>query len=246
MHALILLREFGLDPTSEAAIQAMKLIRDQVTWKDCGPEECEQNSYFTGEIEPCINGQVAASGAYFNQNVQGIIDRLLSEQLTDGGWNCEAEFGSTRSSFNTTICVLEALLEYEISTGGNPEVKNARLQGQEYLLDRQLFRRKSTGEMIEQDRVGGANWTSFAYPTWWHYDILRGLDYLRKAGVTPDERVKDAVELVLSKRTIDGRWNLETQYPGENLVELNDGVGQPDRWITLQALRVLDWYSPQN
>ncbi len=245
MHALILLREFGLDPVSDAAIQALRLVRNKVTWMGCGPEECDQNSFFTGEIEPCINGQVAASGAYFNLNVQVIIDRLLSEQLSDGGWNCEAEFGSIRSSFNTTICVLEALLEFEISIGANPEVNNSRLRSQEYLLDRHLFRRKSTGEMIEFDRMGGGSWSSFAYPTWWHYDVLRGLDYLRKAGLTPDERVKDAVELVLSKHNQEGRWNLETYYPGKTLVELNQNVGQPDRWITLKALRVLDWYSTQ-
>lgn len=242
MHALTLLRELGLDPLSEVANHALKLVRDKVTWEGCGPEECDQNSYFTGEIEPCINGQVAASGAYFYQNVQGIIDRLLNEQLSDGGWNCDAEIGSTRSSFNTTICVLEALLEYEIANEGNEEVKNARLRGQEYLLDRQLFRSKSTGKVIEHDRKGGAPWSSFAFPTWWHYDILRGLDYLRKADVTPDERVNDAIELVVSKRNPDGRWNLEIQFPGEMLVELNDGVGQPNRWITLRALRVLDWY----
>lgn len=246
MHALILLRELGLDPTSDAATQAMKLVRDNVTWKGCGPEECDQNSYFTGEIEPCINGQVAASGAYFYQNVQAIIARLLNEQLSDGGWNCEAVFGSTRSSFNTTICVLEALLEYEISTGGNPEIKNARLRGQEYLLDPHLFRRKSTGKVIEHDRKGGAPWTSFAFPTWWHYDILRGLDYLRKAGVTPDERVKDAIELVASKRNQDGHWNLDILFPGEMLVDLNEEAGQPSRWITLRALRVLEWYSARN
>jgi len=141
--------------------------------------------------------------------------------------------------------VLEALLEFEISIGANPEVNNSRLRSQEYLLDRHLFRRKSTGEMIEFDRMGGGSWSSFAYPTWWHYDVLRGLDYLRKAGLTPDERVKDAVELVLSKHNQEGRWNLETYYPGKTLVELNQNVGQPDRWITLKALRVLDWYSTQ-
>ena len=243
MHALILLRELGLDPLSEEAIRALKLVRDKVTWKGCGPEECDQNSYFTGEIEPCINGQVAASGAYFGQDVQGIIDRLLNEQLSDGGWNCDAEIGSKKSSFNTTICVLEALLEYEISTGGNPEIKNARLLGQEYLLDRHLFRRKSTGEIIKYDRKGGAPWSLFAFPTWWHYDILRGLDYLRKAGVTPDERVNDAIELVASKRNPDGRWNLDILFPGQMLVDLNEEAGQPSRWITLRALRVLNWYS---
>jgi hypothetical protein len=246
MHALTLLSEFGLDPANDAAVQALRLVRDKVTWQGCGPEECDQNPFFAGEIEPCINGQVAASGAYFKQDVEGIIERLLREQLSDGGWNCDTAFGSTRSSFNTTICVLEALLEYEISTGGNPDVKSARLRGQDYLLDRHLFHRKSTGEIIKYDRKGGAPWAYFAFPNWWHYDILRGLDYLRKADITPDARLDDAIEVVLSKRNPDGHWNLDVQFSGEMLVELNDGVGQPDRWITLRALRVLDWYSTRN
>ena len=133
-------------------------------------------------MEPCINGQVGAVGAYFGQDVRGIVDRLLSEQLPDGGWNCEAENGSTRASFNTTICVLEALLEHERAAGSSPEVTAARLRWQEYLLERRLFRRRSTGAVIERDRKGGAAWTSFAFPTWWHYDVLRGLEYLRRAG----------------------------------------------------------------
>src|SRR6185437_5856738 len=129
---------------------------------------------------PCINGQVAAVGAYFGQDGRGIIDRLLAEQLPDGGWNCEAANGSTRSSFNTTICVLDALLAYERAVGASPEMIEARLRGQEYLLERRLFRRRSTGEVIERDRKGGAAWTSCAFPTWWHYDVLRGLEYLRR------------------------------------------------------------------
>lgn len=243
MHALTLLFEFGLDPSSHAAVQALRLVRNKVTWKGCGPEECDQNPFFTGEIEPCINGQVATSGAYFRQDVDGIIERLLREQLTDGGWNCDAQFGATRSSFNTTICVLEALLEYEFSNEENPDVTKARLKGQDFLLERHLFRRKSTGKVIERDRKSGTSWTSFAFPTWWHYDVLRGLDYLRKANVSPDDRLNDAIELVRSKRTSDGRWNLDIQFPGEMLVEIGEGVGKPNRWITLKALRVLDWYS---
>jgi hypothetical protein len=124
--------------------------------------------------------------------------------LEDGGWNCEAPNGSTRSSFNTTICVLEALLEHERAVESNPDVSAARLRGQEYLLDRHLFRRLSTGEVIERDRKGGAVWTRFAFPTWWHYDVLRGLDYLRRAGAAPDERVAEAIGVVASKRDGDG------------------------------------------
>ncbi len=243
MHALWLLREMGLDPTCDEARRAVGLVRDRVTWRGCGPEECDDNAFFEGEVEPCINGQVGAVGAYFGQDVRGIVDRLLTEQLPDGGWNCEAAFGSTRSSFNTTICVLEALLEYERTAGENPEVTAARLRGQEYLLERRLLRRRSTGEVIERDRRSGVVWTRFAFPTWWHYDVLRGLEYLRNASVAPDERVVEAIELVASKRDSDGRWPLETRYPGLMPIELDEGEGQPSRWNTLRALRVLRWYS---
>jgi hypothetical protein len=243
MHVLSLLREMGLDSESSEARRAVGLVRDRVTWQGCGPQEADDNPFFAGEVEPCINGQVAASGAYFGQDVQGLIDRLLGEQLADGGWNCEASNGSMRSSFNTTICVLEALLEHERAGGGSPALPAARLRGQEYLLERRLFCRRSTGEVIERDRKGDAAWTRFAFPTWWHYDVLRGLEYLRRAGVAPDERVAEAIDLVASKRGGDGRWLLETQYPGKMLVETDEGEGQPSRWNTLRALRVLDWYS---
>jgi hypothetical protein len=242
MHVLMLLRDLGLDPASDQARRAVGLVRDRVTWRGCGPPDCHDNTFFEGEVEPCINGQVGAVGAYFAQNVWHIVDRLLSEQLPDGGWNCEAPNRSTRSSFNTTICVLEALLEHERAGVAHPEVADARLRGQEYLLERRLFRRRSTGEMIERDRKGGSSWTHFAFPTWWHYDVLRGLDYLRGAGVTPDERVAEAIALVASKRDGDGRWPLETRYPGVMPVETDEGEGRPSRWNTLRALRVLRWY----
>lgn len=239
MHALLLLREIGLDPTSDQARRTVGLVRDGVSWKGCGPQECNDNPFFVGEVEPCINGQVGTVGAYFGQDVRGIIDRLLGEQLPDGGWNCEAENGSTRSSFNTTICVLEALLEHERrgGGGGNSEVTQARLRGQEYLLERRLFRRRSTGEVVD------VAWTRLAFPTWWHYDVLRGLDYLRRARVAPDERVTEAIKLVASKRDSEGRWSLETRHRGMMLVEMDEGEGRPSRWISLRALRVMDWYS---
>ena len=242
MHVLWLLRDLGVDPTSAEARHAVGLVRDHVTWRGAGPPECEGNSFFAGELEPCINGQVAAAGAYFREDVRGLVDRLLREQLSDGGWNCDAPGRSTRSSFNTTICVLEALLEYERAGDYASQVTEARLRGQEYLLERRLFRRRSTGDVIERDRKGGAAWTRFAFPTWWHYDVLRGLEYLRSAGVRPDERVAEAIDVVESKRDADGRWPLETRYPGVMPVEIDDGEGRPSRWNTLRALRVLRWY----
>src|SRR5499426_2042452 len=157
MHVLSLLREMGLDPASDKARRAVGVVRDRVTWQGCGPQEADHNSFFAGDVEPCINAQVAASGAYFGQDVQGIVDRLLGEQLADGGWNCEALNGSTRSSFNTTICVLEALLEHERAGRARRAVTAARLRGQEYLLERHLLRRRSSGEVID------AAWTRFAF-----------------------------------------------------------------------------------
>ena len=241
MHVLMLLRDLGLDPASEQAGRAVGLVRDRVTWRGCGPRECDANAFFAGETEPCINGQVAAAGAYFGQDVRGLIGRLLDEQLVDGGWNCEAPHRSTRSSFNTTICVLEALLAYERAGNSTPAVTEARLRGQEYLLERRLMRRRSTGQVIEHDRKGNGSWTNFAFPGWWHYDVLRGLDYLRSAGATRDERMDEAIGLVESKRGADGRWLLDTRYPGAMPVEMDEGEGRPSRWITLRALRVLRW-----
>lgn len=246
MHVLSLLREMGLDPTSEQARRAVGLVRDHVRWMGWDwdgtwrGQDFVGNPFFSGEVEPCINGQVAASGAFFGQDIQRILDLLLREQLPDGGWNCEAENGSTRSSFNTTICVLEALLEYELAGGSSAELTSARLRGQEYLLERRLFRRKSTGEIVNPE------WTGFSFPTWWHYDVLRGLEYLRKARVTPDERVDEAIELLESKRDSDGRWLLENRHPGAMPIEMDEEEGRPSRWNTLRALRVLHWYSARS
>ena len=228
-HSLMLLRDFGLDPECDEARRAIGLVREQSRWDHAG------QPFFAGEVEPCINGRAVTIGAYFGQDVQGIVDRLLTEQMTDGGWNCEQENGSTRGSFHSTICVLEGLLEHEQATGGTAETTAARLRGQDYLLDRRMGRRLSTGEVIDPD------WNRLSYPTDYFYDIVRGLDYLRRAGVTPDERAAAAIELVRLRRDADGRWPLENPHPGELHFAMDEGEGRPSRWNTLRALRVLDW-----
>ena len=236
--SLSLLRAFGLDPASPRARHAVRLVREHCQWEHDG------EPFFGGEVEPCINGRVVAVGAYFGEDVQGIVDRLLGEQMRDGGWNCEQENGSTRGSFHTTIDVLEGLLEYERATGASPEVHAARLRGEDYLLERRMLRRLSTGEVIDLDRKTdrAAAWTQFSYPTYWHYDVLRGLDHLRAAGAVPDERVAEAIDLVESKRDADGRWALENLHPGRLHFAMDEGEGRPSRWNTLRALRVLRWY----
>ena len=227
--SLTLLRAFGIDPNSAEARRAVGRVRDQVSWEHDGER------YFDGEVEPCINGRTVALGAYFGQDVRRIVDRLLTEQMEDGGWNCEQENGSTRGSFNSTIEVLEGLLEFERATGGSPEVRDARLRGHEYLLERHMLRRLSTGELIDPA------FTKFSYPTYWHYDVLRGLEHLRAAGVVPDDRVTEAIELIESKRGPDGRWPLENPHPGRLYFEMDVGEGRPSRWNTLRAMRVLRW-----
>lgn len=233
-YTLQLLQEFGVDPTTEEVRYAIARVRANSRW------EHDNEPYFEGEVEPCINGRAVAIGAYFGVEARGIVNRLLTEQMDDGGWNCEQENGSTRGSFDTTINVLEGLLEFERATGGDAEVAAARIRGQEYLRARGLFRRLSTGEVIAPNK-GEGDWLQFSFPNGWRYDILRGLDYLREAGVTADERVAEAIGVVESRRDADGRWPLDHAHHDKLLVDLDEREGEPSRWITLHALRVLRW-----
>jgi hypothetical protein len=227
---LQLLRDLGVDPACERVRRAIGKVRDQCTWG----AEFGNSPFFEGEVEPCINGRVLAIGAYFGEASDRLMDRLLGEQLSDGGWNCDAP-PSRRSSFNSTICVLEGLLEYEHTKGPRAGITAARLRGQEYLVERRLFRSRSTGEIIKPE------WTAISFPTRWHYDILWGLDYLRRAGVAPDQRFSEAIDLLRKKRDAQGRWHLENPHPGPVHFEMEGGAGEPSRWNTLRALRVLRW-----
>ncbi len=232
LYTLVFLRDLGIDPTSEPARAAIDRVRERVTW---GPGFGD-SPFFDGEVEPCINGRVAALGAYFGVRSDRLIDRLLSEQLSDGGWNCEAERGSVRSSFHTTICVLEGLLAFEQAFGATPTIAHARRRGEAYLLDRRLLRRLSTGEIVDP------LWTQLAFPPLWHYDVLRALDYLRAAGVRPDARVDEAAAAVLARRGADCRLPLDVRHRQTLYTEIAGDVGEPNRWITLRARRVLRWY----
>jgi hypothetical protein len=229
MHTLQTLQLLGLDPASESARRAIALVAENAHW------EHEGQRYFDGEVEPCINGRTIESGAYFGVDVESIVKRILDERLEDGGWNCEAENGSVRSSFDTTINVLDGLVEFERAIGGSEEVRTARRGGEEYLLERSLFRRKSTGEVVRSEYL------EFAFPYYWHYDVLRALDYFRGSGAEPDPRMAEAVAVVRSKQQSDGRWLLDHIHPGRVHFDL-ESVGTPSRWNTLRALRVLEWW----
>ena len=231
LRTLLLWRLTGVDPADPAVGEAIARLVAGFRWD----ATFGAKPFFEGEVEPCINGNALALGVYFGQPSAALVERLLGEQLADGGWNCEAP-RSVRSSFHTTICVLEGLLEYERTAGSTPEIARARHRGEEYLLSRRMFRRRSTGDVVHPSFV------TFSFPPRYGYDVLRGLDYLRDAGVAPDERIDEAVGVVRDRRQADGRWLLDGSHPDAIAVALGESIGEPSRWNTLRALRVLRWY----
>jgi hypothetical protein len=227
------LHELGFDPTTDRARRSVELIGANSRWDHDG------QPYWEGEVEECINGRTVADGAYFGVDVAPIVERLVGERLEDGGWNCERANGSARSSFATTINVLEGLLEFERTTGGTPESRAARATGEEFLLERHLFRRLSTGEPADE------RFLTFLHPTRWRYDVLRALDYFRAAGeltgAPPDPRLREAIDHVRARRMDDGRWPLDWRMRGRVWFEMDGAPGEPSRWVTLHAMRVLRW-----
>jgi hypothetical protein len=230
LYALDVLKDLGLDPAGKQARKMIDRIDRRLVFR-----RLHNRPFLDGETEPCINGRILGIGAYFKKPNEALAHRLLGEQLEDGGWNCEAP-KSRRSSFHTTICVLEGLLEYERAGRKSAAIAKARKRAENYLLERHLFRSLRTGEVIDK------RWLRFSFPPFWHYDVLRGLDYLRNAGVEPDSRVHEAIEAVIARRHQNGRWPLNLRHPEYIPLEMETEVGHASRWNTLRALRVLRWY----
>jgi hypothetical protein len=231
LYSLVALMELGLDANSQQARTMMDRVEKRLVFK-----WLNNRPYLHGETEPCINGRILGIGAYFKQPNDALAKQLLAEQLQDGGWNCEAP-QSRRSSFHTTICVLEGLLEYERAGRKSAAVSKARKRGQEYLLERGMFRSLRTGKVIDK------RWLRFSYPPFWHYDLLRGLDYLRNAGIEPDSRAGEAIKIVMKRRHQNGRWPLNLLHPEFIPLQMETDVGKASRWNTLRAMRVLRYYN---
>jgi hypothetical protein len=186
--------------------------------------------FFEGETEACINGGVLACGGYFGRASESLLQRLLGEQKADGGWNCKP---SAVSSFHSTLCVLEGLAELP----SRPEIGLARNRAHEYLLSRSLFRRRSTGEVVDPEFL------QLAFPPRYRYDVLRALDYFRYAGIAPDPRMGEAIRVIESRRQPDGTWLLDRAYDEMLPFITGEKVGEPSAWNTLRASRVLRWYT---
>src|SRR5689334_1249330 len=232
-YSLVVLMDLGLDPASKQARKMIDRVDKRLVFK-----RLKNRPFLHGETEPCINGRILGIGSYFKEPNEALANQLLGEQLEDGGWNCEAP-KSRRSSFHTTICVLEGLLDYERAGRKSAAVAKARKKAENYLLERRMFRALRTGEVIDK------RWLRFSFPTFWHYDVLRGLDYLRNAGIQPDTRVREAVEVVIQRRHQNGRWPLNRVHPEFVPLRMETETGLASRWNTLRALRVLRWYDSQ-
>ncbi len=230
LWSLVVLKDLGLDPASKQARKMIDCVDKRLVFKPLN-----NRPFLRGETEPCINGRILGVGAYFKEPNDALANQLLGDQLEDGGWNCEAP-KSCRSSFHTTICVLEGLLEYERAGRKSPAITKARNRAENYLLERRMFRSLRTGEVINY------RWLRFSFPMFWHYDVLRGLDYLRNAGFKPDSRVDAAIEVVMQRRHQNGRWPLNLLHPERIPLTMETEVGRASRWNTLRALRVLRWY----
>jgi hypothetical protein len=229
-YTLLLLRHLGIDPSDPRVRSATDLVQDRVTLGQ------RKWPFFEYRTELCVTAMALALGSYFLDEASGLPqpDYILERQRADGGWNCHV--ASERSSFHTTISVLEALLEYEKTVGGEPTLAGARARAHEYLLDRRLMYSLSTGELINK------RWLLMSFPPRWFYDVIRALDYLREAEARPDPRCDEAIEVIRSKELRDDRWPLQNRHPGKVHFEMEEGSGKPSRWNTLRALRVLRWY----
>jgi hypothetical protein len=232
--ALTMLREWGMDPAVLRERRTVELLARSCRW------EYDDLPYWGGEVDCCVNGMTLANGVWLGAEVTGIADWFVEHQLPDGGWNCEWVEGSTRSSFHSTLNSLKGLLAYDAATGGTDAARAARRAGEEFLLERALLRRLSTGEPV-------APWVDhYAYPFRWMYSVLNAADYFRQAslvdGTQPDPRMAEAVERIRAARQPDGTWVQERRHDGRVWFELDVPVGEASPWLTLFATRVLEWH----
>ncbi|MFD9893428.1 squalene cyclase [Amycolatopsis sp. NPDC059027] len=228
------LREWGLDAAVLRERRTAELLAENSRW------EYDHLPYWGGEVDCCVNAWTVANGVWLGADVTGVVDWFLEHRLADGGWNCAWIDGSTRSSFPSTLNTLKGLLAYEAAAGGTDATRAARHSGEEYLLRRGLFRRLSTGEPV-------APWvTSFAYPFRWFYSVLNAAEYFRQAslvdGTAPDPRVAGAMDLIRAARQPDGTWLQARRHPGRVWFEVDAPAGEPSKWLTLSATRVLAWW----
>ncbi len=229
------LRRLGLSPGHPQAMKACSLLLEKGLYGDGGINFSRHSKH----SETCITGMILSILSHFqlsDDRIERLVEYLLKQQMRDGGWNCQSYGGAIHSSFHTTINVLEGLQEYErFHPRKSAQLREAQARGREFLLQHRMFRSSTSGQVVRPEM------TRFSFPPRWHYDILRGLDYFQDVGAQRDDRLIDAMGIVYKRRKKDGRWVLQNRYSGRTFFEM-EKVGQPSRWNTLRALRVLRWW----
>ncbi|MEO8093519.1 MAG: squalene cyclase, partial [Pseudolysinimonas sp.] len=233
--SLTALREWGLD----AAVLGDTAERLAVNsrW------EYDDLPYWGGEVDVCINAKTLANGVWLGVDMADLADWFLDHQLGDGGWNCEWVEGSTVSSFHSTLNALRGLLWYERAVGGDERLAGARRRGEQYLLERRLMFRRSTGDTV-------APWvTRFSYPARWRFEVMRAGDYFREAAAydqtRPDQRMQEAMDAVRAARQPDGSWLQDLVDAGRVWFEVAVPEGERSPWVTMIGTRVLDWWDSE-
>lgn len=240
-YTLLDLKNLAISNDCKSIIQTLEIILKENKAPDGGilPIGEMQKS------DMCINGMALNYFSYFGVNqseLESIVNIILSQQLSDGGFNCRLNrSGAKHSSLHTTISVLEGILEYRKNnyTYRLAELKKVERESQEFILQHCLYKSDKTGNVIDN------RYLRFTYPTRWRYDILRALDYFQFAGSLYDNRMQDAVEVLLKKQNKECAWNLQANHPGNFHFHMEE-VGKPSRWNTLRALRVLKHFQISN
>lgn len=236
-YTLLLLHWLGLPPGDARARMGCLRLWDGARFYDGGLNLAKT----VREPETCITAMLVLLAAVFDpgeERLRPTVRWLLTQQLGDGGWNCESiRSGSTHGSFHTTITVLEALDAVgRLPTAGElrPTLDGAGTLGREFLLAHRLYRSHRTGAVADPALL------RWRFPPQWHYDVLRALDHFRAVGASWDPRLGDALDVVRRARRADGRWAHRSPYPGRSWFALE--TKGPSRWHTLRALRVLRRY----
>ena len=190
------------------------------------------------QSDVCINGMFLNYASYFEtkeDDLKTIVDYILLQQLPDGGFNCRFNRqGARHSSLHSTLSVIEGIYEY--SQRGYKyrlqELKRMEIESREFILEHKLFKSDKTGKIIDK------RMTILSYPSRWRYDILRALDYFQFAGVQFDERMTDALEILIKKQRTDKKWTVQQKHAGATHFDM-ETTGKPSKWNTLRVLRVL-------
>jgi hypothetical protein len=255
-YTMLTLRRIGLPVDNEQAQKSCLILLEGGFYQDKGINYTKSHK----QSEVCMTGMILSVLSYFHfpdSRVEMIVDHLLGRQMDDGGWNCEDYKGDRHSSFHTTMSVLEGFHEYQKSrTEINIDVEEARLRGHEFLLQHRLFRSDKTGEIVSNRML------RMVFPPRWFYDFLKALDYFQDYYTwrsendinysdpdiqelhdkhRGDERFLDGINLLKLKRRADGKWNMMRGPSGKVYFDM-EKAGQPGRWNTLRALRVLKWW----